>query len=164
MTQPQFKHRVARLLRRAPWLIAVPYYFTRVIHARYSLGAVGVIINADDKVLLVEHAFHPKTPWGLPGGWVGRRENPARTVARELQEELSIQADVGPVVLVDRPYANHLDIAYLCTSTDPISQLSYELLSHDWFDRDALPRLLEFHYHAIQHAFHIRHALAQSGR
>jgi len=116
------------------------------------MGAVGVVFDGDGRVLLVEHTFHPKTPWGLPGGWVGRGENPAETVAREMMEELSLAVEVGPVIIVDMPFRNHLDLAYLCRTRDTIGTLSYEILKANWFTGDELPRLLPFHTLAIQRA------------
>lgn len=108
-------------------------------------------MNTRQQVLLVEHAFHPKAPWGLPGGWVGRNEDPADTVRREIQEEMQLTVKVGQVILVEVPYQNHLDLAYLCQMQSDIGQLSFELLNYDWFDTNALPRLMPFHYRAIMH-------------
>jgi len=104
------------------------------------------------EVLLVEHVFHPYAPWGLPGGWVDRREAPAITVQRELHEELGLDVQVDEVVLVDLDFGDHLDFAYLCHSSNAVGTLSRELLSFQWCALDALPKLQTFHYRAIQAA------------
>jgi len=134
-----------------PWLIALSYPVWRRFQPKYTIGVIGVIFNDVGQVLLVKHVFHPKHPWGLPGGWVERRETPARAVQREIQEELSIHVEVGQLICQDVVFANHLDIAFLCT-TDSTSQfsLSYELLTYGWFDTDQLPPLYPFHFNAIQ--------------
>lgn len=151
-----WKHRIARTLRRLPFITALAFQVWRRLQPRYTLGAVGVLINTDGRILLVEHAFHPKTPWGLPGGWVGRGEDPAITVQRELHEELAINVDVGPLLLAETPFPRHLDLAYLCRSDDlTIPALSYELLAYDWFKSDQMPRILSFHYRAIQRALEV---------
>jgi 8-oxo-dGTP diphosphatase len=122
------------------------------------MGAVGVLFDDRGRVLLVEHIFHPKVPWGLPGGWVARKENPADTVRREILEELSLAVDVGPMILADTPFANHVDLAYLCRTKDTIGHLSYELNDYHWFEVDELPELAKFHSQAVELAFRLREA------
>ncbi len=139
--------------------MAIPYRVVRFFQPKYSLGAVGVIFNDAGEVLLVEHAFHPQTPWGLPGGWVSRNEHPADTVQREIREELSLDVSIRELVLVDVPYPNHLDVAFLCDATGEIGALSYELLSHQWVAPDQMPLILSFHYHAIQQALSLKERL-----
>lgn len=141
-------------MRRFPWFTIVAHFLWRFVQPRYSIGAVGVVIRSDGQVLLVKHVFHPKTPWGLPGGWAGSQETPADTVKREIHEELSLGVVVGPLLLVEAPRRNHLDFAYLCTPDGPIGNLSFELDDHRWYDCENLPRLLPFHGRAIEQAFH----------
>lgn len=149
--------RLAHFLRRLPWLLIIPYWVFRFFRHKYSLGAVGIIFNAQGQILLVEHVFHPKTPWGLPGGWTDRNENPAMTVKRELREELELDVTIGAVILVDVPFSNHIDIAYLCHADDfSVGKLSFELLSYGWFYPHELPKMMKFHYQAIQEAVQLR--------
>ncbi len=147
----QTMQRVAGVVRRWPWAVAVARSFYRFTQPKFSAGVVGVVFNDEGQVLLVEHVFHPYTPWGLPGGWVGRRESPGDTVMRELEEELQLTIEVGPVLLaeVDEPHQNHLDFAFLCRKTSHIGRISRELLGYRWCNVDDLPRLHEFHYRAI---------------
>jgi len=155
----QDKHRVrravAKLIQRAPWIAVSARWFYRLTQPRFSAGVVGVVLNAHGEVLLVEHVFHPYHPWGLPGGWVGRREDPSETLVREMREELELQVNVGPVLLVKLDYDNHIDMAYLCQQAGPIGVLSAELLSYRWTSLNDLPRLQPFHYLAIQRALEI---------
>lgn len=151
-TPSPFYRTIATIFRKHTWLGIPLYTMIRLFRPKYSLGAVGVIFNSERQVLLVEHVFHPKTPWGLPGGWVNRHEDPATTVIRELQEELSITVTIKQVVAVKSLSHNHLDLAYLCHTTEPIGKLSNELLAYQWFDIDDMPQILSFHYLAIQQA------------
>jgi ADP-ribose pyrophosphatase YjhB (NUDIX family) len=144
--------RLANFLQRAPWLIVIARIFWRLIQPKFSAGAVGVVFNQEGHVLLVEHVFHPYAPWGLPGGWIDRNENPSETVRRELHEELNLTIEVGPVLLVEVDFGNHLDLAYLCFKTGNVGALSRELLDYTWCDPEQLPRLPSFHYRAIQAA------------
>jgi 8-oxo-dGTP pyrophosphatase MutT (NUDIX family) len=144
--------RIATILQRAPWIAVVGHHLWRWRQPKYSVGAVGVVFNKQGQVLLVEHVFHPHAPWGLPGGWVGRDENPAHTVARELREELELDVEVGKVLLLEMEGNSHIDLAYSCQQTGPVGMLSAELLNYGWYDPAKLPRLHQFHYRAIMRA------------
>src|SRR5688572_8171844 len=74
---------VARILLQYPILAVLIRKIVRLFQGRYTAGVVGVVVNARGEVLIVEHVFHPESPWGLPGGWLGWREDPHLAVARE---------------------------------------------------------------------------------
>lgn len=149
--------RIARFLQKAPWIVTSARLIWRIRQAKFTAGVVGVVFNAQGQVLLVEHVFHPYAPWGLPGGWVDRRESPSETAARELLEELQLVVNVGDILLVDVDFGDHLDFAFLCeTSGNNVGRLSSELLDYAWYDVKGLPKLQKFHYRAIQRAIEIR--------
>jgi 8-oxo-dGTP diphosphatase len=150
------KHKLLRctatLVRKAPWLLVVPYVTYRFFRPRYSLGVVGVIMNDAGEILLVEHVFHARDPWGLPGGWVDRNEDPADAVLREIKEELQLTVTIEKLLLMAVTERNHLDIAFLCRQVDNIGTLSSELLDYRWFDPPDLPVMTKFHTRAINRA------------
>lgn len=79
---------------------------------KLTMGVSAVILDSREQMLLVHHTYRDAA-WGFPGGLVGRREQPAVALARELREELGLIAAVGPVLHVD--YATrerHLTIYY----------------------------------------------------
>ncbi len=116
---------------------------------------MGIVFNAEGHVLLVEHVFHPQSPWGPPGGWIGRNENPAEAVRREIQEELELTVGVGLPILTEVTLGRHLDIAYLCYPKSEIGNLSYELLEYRWCDPHNLPTTKKFNRRAIERALEI---------
>ena len=69
---------------------------------RQRLGAIGVVLDGEGRVLLAKHALRPFVPWGLPGGWIERGEHPADGVRRELHEELGLRVEVGALLRADR--------------------------------------------------------------
>lgn len=152
MSHMSRKARFAKALRRVPFLLRMAQSIWRSFQGKYSLGVVGVILNQENQVLLVEHVFHPKKPWGLPGGWVDRNEEPNLTIVRELKEELALDVIVTRTLLYAVTFRSHLDIAFLCESSGVIGALSYELLQYKWFDIDNLPEIRDFHVQAIQAA------------
>jgi 8-oxo-dGTP diphosphatase len=148
------KQRVAAFLRRAPYLMAAASWVYRFRQEHITAGVVGVIANEVGHILLVEHVFHPKHPWGLPGGWMNRRENPDETICREAREETALTiAVVNPLLISRTDYLpHHLDIAYLCRLVGGEVRLSPELLSYRWMNAEqALTEvpMVDFHRRAL---------------
>jgi 8-oxo-dGTP diphosphatase len=140
--------------RKAPWLIDVLRRLYRLGLPRFSAGVVGVIMNANDEILLVEHVFHPRYPWGLPGGWLGANEHPSEALKRELCEEAGLEIVIEDLLLVERwPHFQHLDVAYLCRPENAVGDLNAELLDFRWAALDDLPpKMSPFHRAAIAQA------------
>lgn len=68
--------------------------------------AAGVLFfDEAGRILLVQPTY--KDHWDIPGGYVETGETPAQAAAREVREELSIDAAVGPLLVVD--WAPHPD-------------------------------------------------------
>ncbi len=130
----------------------LPYLLVSRIQARYSVGVAAVVFDASGRVLLVEHSYHPLFPWGLPGGWVGNDEDPARAIVRELKEELQLEVDVVRIIHSSKTVPNHIDLAFLCRAKSPVGKLNHELLDYAWVDCDELPELKRFHRHSIEAA------------
>jgi ADP-ribose pyrophosphatase YjhB (NUDIX family) len=152
-----WRRRLATLLRRFPWSGVVMRAGVRVFQPRFSAGVVGVLLDeSGQRVLLVEHLFHVAQPWGLPGGWMNRGEEPAQAVAREFNEETSLRVRVVRPVIVrlGHRWSRHLDIVYLCALDGPPGpiRLSNELLDYRWTPLDDLPDLSELYRDGIQAA------------
>jgi 8-oxo-dGTP pyrophosphatase MutT (NUDIX family) len=141
--------RFADLLRSFPFITRLPYLVYSRMQARYTLGVAAVILNSDGHVLLVEHTYHSRFPWGLPGGWLDSDEEPAAAIERELREELQLKARVLRVVHTARTVPNHIDLAFHCEALSPIGKLSHELLAYRWTKPAQLPEIKRFHRQSI---------------
>jgi 8-oxo-dGTP diphosphatase len=68
--------------------------------------AAGVLFFDDEnRVMLVQPTY--KDYWDIPGGYVEAGETPAQAAAREVREELGIEAAIGPLLVAD--WAPHPD-------------------------------------------------------
>jgi 8-oxo-dGTP diphosphatase len=125
---------------------------------RFTVGVIGVLLNEDQKALIVEHVFHPRTPWGLPGGWVDRSEGLTQTLEREMKEELGLSVSVNTVLIVEiaKQHPYHIDVVFLCDSDTPVGKISSELLSYKWINLPEAPHLPNLHYRAIQQALELQ--------
>ena len=142
------KHHLARTFRRFPLFAKLFTIVFRMTQPRNTAGVTGVLLDDEGRVLLVEHVFHAELPWGLPGGWLGRNEEPAIAIAREFREETGLDVEVvRPLMVVQgRRWNTHLDIAYLLQMTGPLQplELSFELIGFGWFALDELPPVSRF--------------------
>lgn len=157
VAETSWRRRLATLLRRAPWSGRVVQTLVRVIQPRFSAGVVGVLLDASgQRVLLVEHVFHVAQPWGLPGGWINRGEEPEHALAREFLEEtaLRVRAVRPLIVRLGYKWPRHFDMVYLCAlDGDPAPiRLSNELLDYRWTPLTDLPDLSALYRDGIQAA------------
>ncbi|HML22238.1 MAG TPA: NUDIX hydrolase [Aggregatilinea sp.] len=151
------RRRFAMVLRRFPWIAVTIQRLYQIVQPRFTIGAVGVLLDASgDHVFLVEHVFHAVHPWGLPGGWLDRREDPADGVAREFREETGLRVRAVRPLLIQRATGmpHHMDVAYLCAlDGEPQAvTLCGELLAARWVPWDAIPPMIEFQALALRTA------------
>lgn len=157
--------RIAQNVRRHPQLTLTAISIMRWFQPRFTAGVVGVLLNNIEEVLLVEHVFHSKIPWGLPGGWVNRNELLTAAVEREFFEETGLRVKtLYPLNTWSSPYwKNHIDVAFAVelvdnTMSHPPLTLSRELLAYQWLSRAELPHLFREHVHVIDLALAYRHS------
>ena len=133
------KERLARWVKR-PFLNKLLIWAVRIIVPRQRIGAVAVVVDENGRFLMLKHVFHPYAPWGLPGGWLKRNEDPQVGVLREIKEETGLTAVIDSLlILVHETKPPHIGIAYLAHAQAAEMTLSGEIIEADWFDRDNLP-------------------------
>jgi 8-oxo-dGTP diphosphatase len=70
-----------------------------VSELRIRAASRAVVLDPDDRILLVRFEFPARTIWATPGGGIEPGETPEHAVVRELEEETGLTgAEVGPVV------------------------------------------------------------------
>lgn len=56
----------------------------------YREGAIGIVLDSADRVLIVQMHNYSGHEWRMPGGGVEEGESPEEAIVRELKEELGI--------------------------------------------------------------------------
>jgi 8-oxo-dGTP pyrophosphatase MutT (NUDIX family) len=109
-----------------------------------TLGVRGVVVDADQKVLLVLHTY--VAGWQFPGGGVEPGETLAEALARELVEEASIEI-LNPPILHGVYYAasesrrDHIALFVVRSFRRLRSPVpNREIAAQEFFSLDALPK------------------------
>jgi ADP-ribose pyrophosphatase YjhB (NUDIX family) len=108
---------------------------------KFVVGVQAVAFDEAGRVLLLRHTYRPRDPWGLPGGLIRPREQPAAALARELAEETGLDMEVGAVFHVAAARRLPWLTAYfLCRPRGGTFEPDTEVSTMRWCPLDALPR------------------------
>lgn len=80
-----------------PPLPLAEYYATL---PRVIAGAGVIFYDEADRVLLVQPTYRNDT-WEIPGGAMSDGEYPTHTARREVREELGLDIEIGPLLVID---------------------------------------------------------------
>ena len=140
----------AGIWRRAPqWLRGA---ITWTVNGKVMVGVSGVLLNEENRVLLLRHRFHNNRIWGLPGGWLSPGETIYDCWRREVKEELALETSVEATIC-HRATRKVLEFYLLGRISggqmkiDPV-----EILEARFFAADELPPMDPFGVRVIRQA------------
>ncbi len=121
---------------------------------KFLVGAVAVIFDEEDRVLLFRHTYRQDYPWGLPGGWLKIRESAIDAVEREIFEESGYEINaLYPLVIGGDPAQRRLDLIFLCEFAGGEFRPSGEVAEARFFSTEALSGRVEaFHVDVVRYA------------
>lgn len=129
-----------RLWRLLPMRLHV--LATRLTQPKFNVGVSALIFDTQGRVLLLKHTYR-KFEWGIPGGALEYREQPAEAMTREFFEETGMQIEVERLLKVaSAKEFPHLSIVYLCKITGGEFKPSYEISEMKYFHPNDLPIML----------------------
>ena len=115
----------------------------RLIEPRFTISAGAVVVDRQGRVLLLKHVFRTGSGWGIPGGFMEKREQPDEAIRRELREEVGLEVESLEIVIVRMlEKSRHLEIIFRCRPRGQAKPRSNEIKNASWFALDALPREL----------------------
>src|SRR5262245_31752165 len=116
------------------------YAILWLANTKYLVGVVGVVFDEQGRVLVLNHTYRNRYPWGLPGGWAGGRERLEAALARELKEETGFEIAVGEVLHVRSGYPRpQVDVYFLCDYRGGIFRPDAEISEMRFCSIDELP-------------------------
>jgi ADP-ribose pyrophosphatase YjhB (NUDIX family) len=122
------------------------------------IGASGVIFDKDNNILLLKHRFWKKDSWGLPSGYVKKREKFEDGIRREIEEETNLKVSIGKLLNLNSGFKLRVECTYIgyCEDVSSLSINSNEILEAKFFSINNLSEgLLENHIKLIHLAIQL---------
>jgi len=115
---------------------------TRLTQPKFNAGVSALVFDEQGKVLLFKHTYR-KFEWGIPGGGLEYREQPADAMVREFFEETAMRIEIEKLLKVaSAKEFPHLGIVYLCKIKNGEFKPSHEISEMKYFDVSDLPNML----------------------
>ena len=128
-------------------------FIMRRFNDQFLIGATGIFLDEEGKILLFKHTYRDRDRWSLPGGYIKGREHPKEGVEREVKEEsgLVVSADETMNVRTDRGSAR-LDIVLIGKYIGGEFKPSKEVSEAQLFAFEDIPKLPRDQYFFVAKA------------
>jgi ADP-ribose pyrophosphatase YjhB (NUDIX family) len=138
--RPFMSPRMLRRAYRVGYLVLRPWWFLTRPH---TVGARAVV-RCGDEVLLVRHTYARRDQWDIPGGFVRAGEEADVALARELGEELGVEAiSIVPIAELPSRFEHKRERLYVFAVEVAVGAelrpSEAEIAAVRWVRHDALP-------------------------
>ena len=124
-----------------------------LINAKFVVGTSVLIQNDRGEILLFKHTYRKDIPWGFPGGYVMRGENPDQAIQRELTEESGLK--IKNLQLLDVIQSLEIPRMEILFGGELDGEINFnpsmEVIKAQFFPIDQLPDLIPEHQAIIEH-------------
>lgn len=112
----------------------------RLTQTRFTVTAAAIIVDENNRALLLQHRFRAGNGWGIPGGFIEAHEHPHEAVRRELREEIGLEVE-DLQLFSTRTFktARQIEILFRCRAKGSATPKSIEITKAAWFSADELP-------------------------
>jgi 8-oxo-dGTP diphosphatase len=119
-------------------------------------NAVAIIVNSDNKILLLKRSNDPKqwmpSKWALVGGAIDKGETPEEAVKREIKEETGLEINKFINTFTIKRHKDSIETMFACRyDGDPTDiKLNEENTNYGWYDIEEInyleivPHLMEY--------------------
>ena len=113
------------------------------IEERFTVTIAAIVVDDQNRVLLLNHVFRPGFGWGIPGGFINSGEQPEDALRRELREEVGLEVtDLKMITVVTHTNVNQVIIPFSCKPVGEPKPSSFEITAAKWFRYEDLPSQL----------------------
>ena len=127
---------VGKIWRKTP-----PFLRLRMVRAtqtKFTVSVGAIVINHENKVLLLDHVLRPASGWGIPGGFINANESPVEAIRRELREEIGLEIENIEIFRI-RTTSRHVEILFSAHSAQAGEVQSFEIKELGWFNYESMP-------------------------
>ena len=110
----------------------------RLTQTKFTVSVAAVVMDAEGKVLLLDHVFRPGSGWGIPGGFVNQGEQPEQAIRRELEEETGLRLE-NIKLFRARILKSHVEFIFEAQAKGIGEVSSREILAVEWFALGEMP-------------------------
>lgn len=138
---------ITTIWRYFPFPRGVRSRIMRTANDRFLVGVMVVILDEHNRLLLLRNTYDPRFSWGLPGGWMGKDEQPEACIRREVYEETGYELEVDHLLATrTHPRLPSVDIVFRGRIVGGEFRASAEIAEAAYFPINSLPdRLTPIH-------------------
>ena len=141
------KHILYWLWRILPLTKSMRSCLMWLINAKFVVGTSILIQNDAGEILLFKHSYRKGIPWGFPGGYMIRGENPDQAIQRELMEESGFEIkNLKLIEVIQSKEMARMEMLFSgVLEDDRLFVPSKEVAEARFFSPDQLPELIPEH-------------------